>query len=164
MNIYKLLFGVAVSLLLIALYLALSGNLPQAGPFLIEFFLCMAIPFRGFEKLKGFTYTTVIFSAVTTALYYPQYFQTVDGFKLATLITPLIQIIMFGMGTSMSFGDFVGVVKMPRGVLIGVVSHFIIMPTIGYTLASISGFPPEIAAGIILIGCSPNGMASNVIS
>jgi BASS family bile acid:Na+ symporter len=124
----------------------------------------LAISFRGYEKLKGFTYTTVIFAAVTTALYYPQHFQTVGDFKLATLITPLIQIIMFGMGTSMSFGDFVGVVKMPKGVMIGVVSHFIIMPGIGYTLANLSGFPPEIAAGIILIGCSPNGMASNVIS
>jgi bile acid:Na+ symporter, BASS family len=45
-----------------------------------------------------------------------------------------------------------------------VVSHFIIMPLIGYTLASVSGLPSEIAAGIILIGCSPNGLASNVIS
>jgi len=53
---------------------------------------------------------------------------------------------------------------MPKGVLIGVSSHFIIMPLIGFTLASVSGFQPEIAAGIILIGCSPNGMASNVIS
>jgi len=64
----------------------------------------------------------------------------------------------------MSFGDFAGVIKMPKGVFIGVTSHFVIMPGIGYTLANLSGFPPEIAAGIILIGCSPNGMASNVIS
>jgi BASS family bile acid:Na+ symporter len=71
---------------------------------------------------------------------------------------------MFGMGTSMGLHDFAGVVKTPRGVFIGVVSHFIIMPLIGYSLASMSGLPPEIAAGIILIGCSPNGMASNVIS
>jgi BASS family bile acid:Na+ symporter len=164
MNIYKSLFGIATLLLLVALFLSFSNQLPSAGPFYIGFFLCLAVAFRGFEKLKGFTYTTVIFSAVTTALYYPQYFQTVNDFKLSTLITPLIQVIMFGMGTSMSFGDFVGVVKMPKGVFIGVVSHFIIMPTLGFTLASISGFPPEIAAGIILIGCSPNGMASNVIS
>lgn len=164
MNIYKILSGIAVCLLLVALYLTFTGSIADAGPFFIGFFLCLAVSFRGYEKLKGFTYTTVIFAAVTTALYFPQYFQTVNGFKLAALITPLIQIIMFGMGTSMSFGDFVGVVKMPRGVLIGVVSHFIIMPLMGYTLANLSGFPPEIAAGIILIGCSPNGMASNVIS
>src|SRR5690606_29459943 len=55
-------------------------------------------------------------------------------------------------------------VKSPTGVIIGVVSHFLIMPTLGFVLAYYSGFEPEIAAGIILIGCSPNGMASNVIA
>ncbi|GAB5550480.1 MAG: bile acid:sodium symporter family protein [Saprospiraceae bacterium] len=71
---------------------------------------------------------------------------------------------MFGMGTTMSVADFRGVIKMPRGVLIGVVCQFSIMPFIGYTLAKVSGFPPEIAAGIILVGCSPSGLASNVMA
>ncbi len=68
------------------------------------------------------------------------------------------------MGTSMSIKDFLGVIKMPKGVLVGVMCQFSIMPFIGFTLASLSGFPSEIAAGIILIGCSPSGMASNVMS
>jgi BASS family bile acid:Na+ symporter len=71
---------------------------------------------------------------------------------------------MFGMGTSMSVKDFVAVAKTPKAVLIGVLAQFIIMPTIGFTLASVSGFAPEIAAGIILIGCSPSGLASNVMN
>ncbi len=164
MNIYKILSGIAVLCLIMVLYVTLTSGIAEAGPYLIAFFIALAYCFRGYETLKGFTYTTIIFAAVTTALYYPQYFQELNGFKFAVLITPLIQLIMFGMGTSMSFNDFVGVVKMPRGVIIGVVSHFIIMPLLGYILASVSGFPAEIAAGIILIGCSPNGMASNVIS
>jgi bile acid:Na+ symporter, BASS family len=53
---------------------------------------------------------------------------------------------------------------MPKGVMVGVLCQFSIMPLIGYTLAKASGFPPEIAAGIILVGCSPSGMASNVMS
>lgn len=132
--------------------------------FFIILFVAMAIGFRFSPVLKGYSYTLLIFAAVTTALHYPQYFVEMNGFKFAVLITPLIQLIMFGMGTSMSFQDFVGVIKMPKGVIIGVFSHFLIMPLLGFTLASFSGFPPEIAAGIILIGCSPNGMASNVIS
>lgn len=132
--------------------------------FFIILFVAMAIGFRFSPVLKGYSYTLLIFAAVTTALRYPQYFVELNGFKFAVLITPLIQLIMFGMGTSMSFQDFVGVIKMPKGVIIGVFSHFLIMPLLGFTLASFSGFPPEIAAGIILIGCSPNGMASNVIS
>ncbi|WP_258135394.1 bile acid:sodium symporter family protein [Mucilaginibacter phenanthrenivorans] len=163
-NIYKGVAGIAVLCLLGAAWWAFQEGIGHAGPVVIAFFVMLSLASRGSELTKGFSYTLIIFAAVTTALYYPQYFVQVNGFKLAGLITPLIQLIMFGMGTSMSIGDFAGVIKMPKGVFIGVGSHFIIMPLLGFTLAKLSGFPPEIAAGIILIGCSPNGMASNVIS
>jgi len=71
---------------------------------------------------------------------------------------------MFGMGSQMSFRDFTGIIKMPKGVIIGVVSQFAIMPLVGFTIASLFNFPAEIAAGIILIGCVPSGLASNVMS
>lgn len=164
MNIYKVILGIAILCLAAAIGMILVGRTAETGPLLITFFVALAIGFRGFTLLKGFSYTVIIFAAVTTAMFYPGPFIEINGFRLATLITPLLQLIMFGMGTSMSFKDFAGVVKMPKGVFIGVTSHFIIMPMLGYTLANLSGFPPEIAAGIILIGCSPNGMASNVIS
>lgn len=115
-------------------------------------------------KKKDLTYTLVIIAAVIVSLCYPKYFVEIKGFKLAGLITPLLQVIMFGMGTSMSLRDFAGVARTPKGVVIGVFSHYLIMPLLGFTLASISGLSPEIAAGIILVGCSPNGLASNVIS
>ncbi len=162
--IYRLAIAMAAVAFIGAALLLITGRFYVAGPLCILFFLALAAGFRGFPALRGFSYTIIIFAAVTTALFYPQHFLSWNGFKLATLITPLIQVIMFGMGTSMSIADFVGVVKTPRGVVIGVCSHFLIMPTMGFILASLSGLPPEIAAGIILIGCSPNGMASNVIS
>lgn len=164
MKIHKIILFIALACLAGALIVLATGRIQEAGPLLITFFVALAIAFRGYESLKGFSYTVIIFAAVSAAMFYPSYFQEVNGFRLAKLITPLLQIIMFGMGTSMSFADFAGVVKMPKGVFIGVTSHFIIMPLLGLTLANLSGFPPEIAAGIILIGCSPNGMASNVIS
>ena len=162
--LYRLAFALAAVAFIGAAIMCLTGRLPESGPLFILFFLSLAIGFRGYPALRGFSYTIVIFSAVSTALFYPHYFLSWNGFKLATLITPLIQVIMFGMGTSMSIDDFVGVVKTPRGVVIGVCSHYLIMPAMGFALARMSGLPPEIAAGIILIGCSPNGMASNVIS
>ncbi|RNL88346.1 bile acid:sodium symporter family protein, partial [Sinomicrobium pectinilyticum] len=91
-------------------------------------------------------------------------FISIGDFKLTRLITPLIQVIMFGMGTSMSARDFESVIKSPKGVFIGVTAQFIIMPLSGFALATMSDFPPEIAAGIVLIGCSPSGMASNVMA
>ncbi|RZS97514.1 BASS family bile acid:Na+ symporter [Cecembia calidifontis] len=139
-------------------------DLPSSGPFWVAFLITLAIGIRSKENLKGYTYTILIFAAVTAAMFYPDNFVQIGDYKLSGLIVPLLQIIMFGMGTSMSLSDFKGVVKMPKGVLIGVLCQFSIMPLIGYTLAKTSGFPPEIAAGMILIGCSPSGMASNVMS
>ncbi|PRY16375.1 BASS family bile acid:Na+ symporter [Pontibacter ummariensis] len=163
-NVYKIALGLATVCLAAALFLVVTGNTGQAGPFFIAFFAALALGFRGYAHLKGFAYTVMIFAAVTTALYYPGYFVEVNGVNLAVLITPLIQLIMFGMGTSMSVQDFVGVAKMPKGVLIGILCQFTIMPFLGFTLANLSGFSPEIAAGIILIGCSPSGLASNVMN
>jgi len=163
-TIYKFFIGIAIVCLVIAFVMWRSGNAVQAGPFLVAFFTALAIGFRGFTLLKGYSYSLMIFAAVTLAMYYPANFIEFQGFNLALLITPLIQLIMFGMGTSMSVKDFVGVVKTPRSVMIGVVCQFTIMPVLGFTLANLSGFAPEIAAGIILIGCSPSGMASNVMS
>ncbi len=156
--------GVGLLGLLSFVIFLLTGRIDRAGPILILSFVALAVGCRGYTQLKGFVYTLAIFAAVSASLYYPRYFLEVNGFTLATLITPLLQVIMFGMGTSMSFRDFGGVIRTPKGVIIGVFSHYLIMPLIGFTLASLSGLPPEIAAGIILIGCSPNGMASNVIS
>jgi BASS family bile acid:Na+ symporter len=163
-SLYRVILGISVLCLIAALVMVCIGKIADAGPLFIGFFVALAVGFQGYENLKGFGYTVVIFAAVSTAMFYPSHFIDYNGYKFSNLITPLIQIIMFGMGTSMSMKDFVGVVKTPKGVFIGVTSHFIIMPLIGFTLASVSHFPPEIAAGIILIGCSPNGMASNVIS
>ncbi|MEY3436388.1 MAG: hypothetical protein RL335_844 [Bacteroidota bacterium] len=164
LTLYTAAIYAAIFLLLIFLYFVYSGNLAQAGPFAIGFFLTLALAFRGYESLKGYVFTILIFAAVTTSLYFPQYFIQWGGFTLKGLIIPLLQIIMFGMGTSMRLNDFVAVVKNPRGVAIGVASQFIIMPTLGFLLASVSGLPTEIAAGIILVGCSPSGLASNVMA
>lgn len=68
------------------------------------------------------------------------------------------------MGSQMSFDDFAGVIKMPKGVIIGVGAQFTIMPLVGFGIANIFDFPPEVKAGIVLIGCVPSGLASNVMS
>lgn len=114
--------------------------------------------------MKSYLYTLSIIVAATLAMIFPEYFTQVGDFQLKTLIVPLLQIIMFGMGTTMSPKDFEAVVKSPKSVVIGLICQFTIMPLIGYTLATSFNFPPEIAAGVILIGCSPSGLASNVMA
>jgi BASS family bile acid:Na+ symporter len=163
-NKYKILLGLALIFLIAALVINSTGNLAKTGPLVMLFFVSLALGSRGFNATKGLSYTIWIFAAVSAAMFYPQYFVTIGNFKLSLLVVPLLQIIMFGMGSQMSFEDFVGVIKMPKGVIVGVVSHYIIMPLVGFTIAHIFNFPPEIAAGIILIGCVPSGLASNVMS
>ena len=163
-QIHKALLGFAVVCVLVSVVLGFVGNFNLMGLLLAAGFFSAALGFRGFKLQRGFSYPLMIFGAVTIALTYPQYFVEYNGFSFGRLITPLIQIIMFGMGTAMGVEDFVGVAKMPKAVLIGIVGQFIIMPMLGFTLANVLQFPAEIAAGIVLIGCSPAGLASNVMS
>lgn len=163
-NLSRILFFSAFLLLLVYGVLTFMNLHSYAGLILVITFVMMAIAFRGYELLKGYSYTLTILAAVSLAMYYPHYFITVGSYDLKGLITPLLQIIMFGMGTSLSVQDFYGVIKMPKGVLIGVVCQFTIMPFVGFGVASLFSFPTEIAAGIILIGSCPSGLASNVMS
>ncbi len=112
---------------------------------------------------RNLIYTALIILSVIIGLSFPQYLTHVGDFQLKKLIVPLLQIIMLGMGTTMSLADFEGVIKQPRAVFIGVACHFLIMPLLGFTLANVFRFPAEIAAGVVLIGCSPSGLASNVM-
>ena len=134
-----------------------------ASPLLVTGFISTCFAMRGYPKLRGYAYTMWIFTAVAIALSYPRYFQSYDGYKLSGLIAPLLQIIMFGMGSHMNLKDFSGVLKMPKGVMVGLLCHYTLMPLIGYSIAKMFGFPPEIAVGIILVACTPSGMASNVM-
>ncbi len=134
------------------------------GPLVIFFFLFLALAMRGNQRLKGFSFTVLIFAAVSLSMFYPNYLQQIGDFELKLLIVPLLQLIMFGMGTAMSVKDFLGVVKMPKGVLVGVLCQFTIMPILGFLIATFFAFPPEIAAGVVLIGSSPSGLASNVMA
>lgn len=114
--------------------------------------------------MKKYAYTIFIVFAVIIAYLFPQYFIEMNGVKLTTLVLPMLQVIMFGMGTTMTTEDFLGIIKNPKGVFIGLLCQFTIMPFVGFALTLIFKFPPEIAAGIILIGSSPSGLASNVMA
>ncbi|BDD00297.1 bile acid:sodium symporter family protein [Persicobacter psychrovividus] len=161
---YKVTGLISVVAFLLFLYFQLTDITTWEGPCLITALLAMAITAKGTEKFSGFSYSLMILTAVAVSLYFPAPFVQVGSFQMKNLIVPLLQIIMFGMGSQMSLNDFAGVIKMPKGVLIGLCCQFTIMPIVGFIIIYIFNFPAEIAAGIILIGSSPSGMASNVMS
>jgi BASS family bile acid:Na+ symporter len=94
---------------------------------------------------------------------FPDEFGRFGGQETSIVFIPVLQLIMFAMGTTLSVADFTRVLRMPTGVVIGLACQFTLMPLIGYVLAYSFGLPAEIAAGLILVGSSPGGLASNVM-
>ena len=141
----------------------IAGFTDLIGPGLVAALAFFAIYCQTNERLQVFTFTFWVLAGVAAAMFYPALFDTWGGFKLDQLTVPLIQIIMFGMGASLSIADFLGALKMPKAVLIGMVLQFTVMPVLGWAVATGFGFEPEVAAGIILIGACSGGVASNVM-
>ena len=106
---------------------------------------------------KTFALWVVLFAGI--ALIVPEAFVW-----LKVYITWMLGIIMFGMGMTMTVDDFKGVLQSPKAVVIGVVAQFVVMPGLAYLLCQLFQLPPEIAIGVILVGCCPGGTASNVIT
>jgi BASS family bile acid:Na+ symporter len=82
---------------------------------------------------------------------------------LKVAIVPLLGLVMFAMGMTLTAGDFLTVLQRPFPVVLGVVLQFLLMPLAAWVLAKLAGLPPQLAVGLILVGCSPGGTASNVI-
>ena len=151
-------------LLGLSLLSGLMGWQPAIGPLVIVGLALTACGFLAHPSLKSVAFTAWVFVFVAVSMFYPGTFGTWFGVDLKVLIVPLIQIIMFGMGTTLSLHDFGRVLTMPWPVFVGMVLQFSVMPTVGWTSHVAFGFEPEVAAGIILIGSVPGGVASNVMT
>jgi bile acid:Na+ symporter, BASS family len=134
------------------------------GAILVVFLAGTALVLMRHRTLKSFAFTAWVFTCVAASMVWPRAFDTWFGYDLKNLVVPLVQIIMFGMGTKLSISDFVRVFVMPWPVFIGLTLHYTVMPLAGFTLARLFGFPPEVAAGVILVGSVSSGAASNLIA
>ncbi len=114
------------------------------------------------EKISKFTGNTF---AIWVILFAILSFLFPAGFTwIAPHITLLLGIIMFGMGLTLSVNDFKAVFKAPKSVLIASLAQFTIMPLLAFGLATLFNLEPEVAVGVILVGCCPGGTASNVMT
>ncbi len=140
-----------------------NGKLPISGLILFGLFYALAIGALKSEKFKGLSFTLQIFAFVSFTLYFPQIF-TDWGFDTNKLIVPSIQVIMFGMGTKLNLRDFIKEFSKPLVVIAGTLMVFVLMPLAAFLIIKVWKFPPEVAAGIILVGACPGGVASNVMT
>jgi BASS family bile acid:Na+ symporter len=79
------------------------------------------------------------------------------------LILPLLGLVMFGMGMTLTWRSFAEVVRHPRRIGLGVALQYLVMPFAAWVIALGLGLPTELLAGLVLVGASPGGTASNVV-
>lgn len=104
-----------------------------------------------------FTFWIIIFTVI--AVLEPAPFA-----PLTYLIVPVLGIIMFGMGATLTAGEFKRVFQRPKDVGVGAAVQYLVMPFLGFALAWAFGLDPVLAAGVVLVGSCPGGTASNVMT
>jgi len=112
------------------------------------------------QLLAQYTSPFIILAAVV-AFFVPEMFSWVQQGNTASIILGLI---MLTMGCTLSTEDFRILLQRPVDILIGSVAQFTIMPLIAWSLSQIFDLNPFMAAGIILVGCCPGGVSSNIMS
>lgn len=102
----------------------------------------------------------IVLAAAVASFLWP----AVLGYVRTSWVTPMLGCVMFGMGLTLDLKDFAHVFSHPKDVFIGFILQFTIMPLLAMGLTLLLRLPPELAVGVILVGCCPGGTSSNVIT
>jgi len=103
--------------------------------------------------------TLIVAAVAVVSLFVPASFLWIS----TAAITPLLGVVMFGMGLTLKPSDFKPIFTHPKEIVIGELAQFITMPGLAWMLCKVLNLPQELALGVILVGCCPGGTASNVI-
>lgn len=103
----------------------------------------------------------IVIAAAVLSGFFPQTFAWVQQGQRPSII---LGIIMLTMGCTLTTEDFKTVARRPLDILLGTIAQFTIMPFVAYGLTKVFGLDPFLSAGIILVGCCPGGVSSNIMS
>lgn len=101
----------------------------------------------------------VILAAIV-AFFIPETFTWVKG-DISSLI---LGIIMLTMGLTLTIEDFRQLFRRPMDIFIGACAQYTLMPLIAWLLTYVFQLNPYLSIGIILVGCCPGGVSSNIMS
>ena len=88
-----------------------------------------------------------------------------DVFKpIGSWIAILLGVMMFGMGLTLTTADFREIFRRPKDVFVGILAQFLIMPLAAFVLCKAFALPPDLAVGLMLLGCVPGGTASKLVT
>ncbi len=92
------------------------------------------------------------------------YYFSPEVAQLKPALMPIIALVMFTMGLTLTLEDFIEAVQQPLPLILGIVLQFLMMPLIAWLLSLAIGLSPELMVGMILVGTAPGGTASNVLT
>lgn len=101
-----------------------------------------------------------IIAIAALTFFVPDLFVWVRG----TTQTAILGIIMLTMGLTLTTQDFRILLQRPLDILIGASAQFFIMPCVAWLLVRVFHLEPALALGILLVGCCPGGVSSNIMS
>ncbi len=116
-----------------------------------------------FQKLSRWLASNaswVVIAAAVFSFFLPSAFNWVRG----NTQTVILGIIMLTMGLTLTTEDFKILARRPFDILIGACAQFFIMPCVAYLLVHVFQLEPALALGILLVGCCPGGVSSNIMS
>ena len=160
----KIFLSISALSLFITIVFLIMGRGVDAGPYVVSVFGFLALYVRSHRVLSVTAFSLWMLTCVAAPMYYPEAFLHWGPVALPPFIIPAIMFVMFCMGTTLSIDDFKRVLKMPHAVFVGVLLTFGIMPLSGKFVAVLFHAKPEIVAGMVLVGASPSGVASNVMT
>lgn len=94
------------------------------------------------------------------AYFFPGTFCWVKGYPQ----TAVLGFIMLTMGLTLTGDDFRILASRPVDILIGMIMQFTLMPLIAWAVVHALGLPRPIGVGLVLVGCCPGGVSSNIMS
>lgn len=101
-----------------------------------------------------------VIGAAVVAMFFPEVFSWVKG----NVQTVILGVIMLTMGLTLTVDDFKILFSRPLDIVIGTCAQFSVMPLVAYGISKAFGLDESIAIGIILVGCCPGGVSSNIMS
>lgn len=116
--------------------------------------------FQGISRFLANYTSPVIVGVAAITFVYPDLFRWVKG-DIQTLV---LGIIMLTMGMTLTTEDFKILARRPFDIFIGALAQYTLMPLIAFALVKVIDLPPGVAAGLLLVGCCPGGVSSNIIT
>ena len=116
--------------------------------------------FQKLSRLLAGNASLFIIAVAVLTFFVPDLFSWVRG----TTQTVILGIIMLTMGLTLTTEDFRILARRPFDILIGACAQFLIMPCVAYLLVHVFRLEPALALGILLVGCCPGGVSSNIMS